>query len=106
MPSALPTQGIAKAFAYINTIPAFFGYGVSGIVKNGTGDYTITWSTAFATSTYTVVAIAKFNAGTADARIVNIADSDFTTTTARVLITDVAGALADPNEFLVAAFEA
>ena len=105
-PSALPAQGFAKGYVYCDTSPSFIGYNVSGVVKNGTGDYTVTWANAFATTTYTAVCTPKFTSGSGAALIANISNANFTTTTCRVLITDLTGTLADPNEFLLVAFEA
>lgn len=40
-------------------------FNVSGLVKNGVGDYTITWARSFASANYVVVGTVKRSAGTA-----------------------------------------
>jgi trimeric autotransporter adhesin len=62
---------------------------VSGVVRNSTGDYTITFSTALPNANFTVVATGSFNTsvtpGASDRGITPIA---WTTTTVRVVVTD------------------
>jgi hypothetical protein len=44
-------------------------YGVSGVVRNSTGDFTVTFSTAFASTAYGAVGFARFNSTTGSAVI-------------------------------------
>lgn len=57
--SAVPTEAIAKAWVNFNgtltgTITPRNSFGVSSITKNGTGDYSVSWSTAQPNADYTV----------------------------------------------------
>ncbi len=55
-------EGAVKGWIRFNgsgTIATDDSYNVSGIVDNGTGDYTVTWNTDFATANYAVVGTAK-----------------------------------------------
>jgi voltage-gated potassium channel Kch len=106
-PSALPVQGLAKGYVYFDSVPAVSNaLNVVSVVKNGTGDFTITWTAAtFATATYTVVVTPKFTGGGGAVRIAMVSNANFTATTTRILITDLAGALADPNDVMVVAYE-
>lgn len=51
-------QGVVKGWIEFNgtgTIATTDSFNVSGIVDNGTGDYTVTWDTDFASANYAVV---------------------------------------------------
>ncbi len=95
----------AKGYVHFQTTAAINQhYNVTSVVKNGVGDYTITWTVPFSDALYIAQVSVKANIGTGAAFIATIANSDFTATTTRVQITDIAGALADPNEIMVLAF--
>lgn len=84
--------GEAKAWVTINGSGSIQdSFGVSGVVKNGTGDFTITFSTAFQNITYAIVALSNG---------VTIQNTTPTTTTCRIKVIDVAGTPIDPSPLL------
>ena len=95
----------AKGFVHFQTTAAINQhYNVTSVAKNGVGDYTVTWTVPFSDALYIAQVSVKANIGVGTTFSATIANSNFTATTTRVMITDIAGNLADPNEIMVLAF--
>lgn len=89
--SANVIQGSAKAWVNFNgtsTVAIRASYNVSSITDNGTGDYTVNFTNAFADANYAITASAKYNSNT-NYHTVTLGDinggSNPTTTTCRLM---------------------
>jgi len=93
--------GICKAWVdFTNTGTITSSFNVSSITVNGTGDYTITFTTALASANYVTMATTQCDTGSLNAgtwffgmRSTNGTPTTKTTTTARMLTSAVNGAL-------------
>lgn len=98
----------AKAWALVQTDgTTAAAYGVASITDNGLGDLSLTWTTAFSTANYAVVATARFDfASTAGTfRIAQQHNGSQTAALARVTVGEPAGfTKQDPNFTSVAAY--
>mgnify|MGYP003643776522 FL=1 len=74
---------MAKAWVNFNQATVNDSYGVSSITDNGTGDYTITFTTAMANANYSITGMARHNLG-----IITFYNGGLTTTVARVITYD------------------
>jgi len=75
---------MAKAWVNFNGVATVNdSYGVSSITDNGTGDYTITFTTAMANANYSITGMARHNLG-----IITFFNGGLTTTVARVITYD------------------
>jgi hypothetical protein len=77
-------QGLAKAWVNFNgtgTIASRDSLGVSGLVDNGTGDYTVTMSSAMATASYSFLGTASQATTGNNGQMVSILESTVPTTT-------------------------
>lgn len=96
----------AKAWVNFNgtgTVAIRAAGNVSSITDNGTGDYTVNFTTAFADANYCVQALAGYR--NFISAIVRQYDSPAQTTTAvRLTCSELAGALADTPQFNVTIF--
>lgn len=89
-----------KAFAVVQTNgAAAASFGVSSVSDDGVGLFTLTWSTAFSSVSYAVLANAQSDAtGSAGGiRIAQINNSNKTTGSCQVHVLDDSGSGADPN---------
>ena len=84
-------NGSAKAWVNFNgtgTVAIRASYNVSSITDNGTGDYTVNFTNAFADANYAITASAKYNSST-NYHTVTLGDisggSNPTTTTCRLM---------------------
>lgn len=99
--------GVAKAWVNFNgrgTIAINTSHNVTGLTDNGTGDYTITLTTAFSTANYVVVGNAK-RISTDGGNDVNMAidrGTAITTTAVRVKNYDVGAGSIDPEVVCIA----
>jgi hypothetical protein len=104
--SANVIQGSAKAWVNFNgtgTVAIRASYNVSSITDNGTGDYTLNFTNAFADANYALVACA--GEGIDSSRMPNsCARAVPTTTTARIKIQASGGADVDSTYTYVAVF--
>ena|SRR3990167_3033630 len=83
-------------FTGTGTVTINDSYNVSSISDNGTGDYTINWTTAFATANYSVVGTiydASMSGGTG--WVCGTAATPLATTSARINTKNTPGSLAD-----------
>jgi len=108
--AATVTDPIAKVWIKMDgtgTISINGSYGVSSITDNGTGDYTISFSSAFSDTNYCVVTgLASYSLGDADRRwpthVEAIATGSITVHNAQVANN---GALVDSNFICLAIFD-
>ena len=101
--NTLYKDNIPKAWGMLTTsgLVVTAGFNVSSIAKNSTGDYTITWTVAFSSTNYAVVAVPE--GSPSETRIVG---SGRTTTSVRLQFFGSAGAATDPTIISVVAFGA
>ena len=107
-----PIQGSAKAWVNFNgtvatpsTIRA--SYNVTSVTKNGTGDYTVNFTNAFADANYCSVGSCADAGSIASARVVAFRQNSATTTSTRletVFQVDSGAEAADMNAVYVAIF--
>jgi hypothetical protein len=99
-------SGLAKAWVNFNgtgTVAIRASYNVSSITDNGTGDYTVNFTTALADANYCVDALAGYR--NSISAIIRQFDSPTQSTTAiRLTCAEGTGALADTPQFNVAIF--
>lgn len=94
--------GMAKGWAKITGATGAIDadYGVDSVARNGAGDYTLTWSTAFSSNDYVVTGAARLTTALVVVRVHTL-----TTTTARVTVTKTSdGTEVDPTNLFVVAF--
>ena len=101
-------QGSAKAWVNFNgtgTVAIRASYNVSSITDNGTGDYTVNFTTAMPDANYAVTASAKYNSST-NYHTVTLGDisggSNPTTTTCRLM--SMANTTNQDCDYVTAAF--
>jgi hypothetical protein len=78
-------------------------HAVSGITKNGAGDYTITWSTPFSSGAYAYTVMAEATAGN-NVGIINVTSGGKAAGSLRIAIFNNSGTPFDPPSISVAAF--
>lgn len=78
------------------SVSVLASFNVSSITRNGTGDYTVNFTTAFANTNYVGVAMGS-NDGVADASIVRRPNTAQTTTAMRFLFTNTGGSASNAN---------
>ncbi len=94
-------SGIAKAWVNFNgtgTVAIRGSFNVSSITDNGTGDYTVNFTTAMPNANFSTVATAAGSetlSGTSGANIIAVAGTR-TTSSYKILITSIAGVNFDP----------
>ncbi len=96
--------GAPKAWGYITpatTVSASFPASGVSVVKNGTGDYTITHGVTFASAAYAIIAQPHLTSSATSMRW-SIKAQD--ATTFQLLIFDASNAAADPTQFSYACF--
>ena len=102
-PATLTGQYAAKAWVNFNgtgTVAIRASGNVSSITDNGTGDYTVNFTTAFADANYSVAALAGYN--NYISAIVRLDDSPAPSTTSLKLeCSEGTGSLADTFQFNV-----
>ena len=100
-------QGSAKAWVNFSSGASAAtingSYNVSSVTRNGTGDYTITFTTAMSNANYSIVASAGNNSASGFFCLVNFSQAN-TTTTARVNCTSFNGTGSDLGINSVAVF--
>lgn len=62
-PSLSRAENVAKAWAIFNGTALTDSYGISGVADHGVGDFTLTFTTPFATANYAIIATASTQAG-------------------------------------------
>ena len=101
-------QGSAKAWVNFNgvtTAAVRASYNVSSVTRNGTGDYTANFSTAFADANYAMTSSSANTGPTMSIASPQLAATPFTTTTARVETRNtISGALLDCQFVLLSFF--
>lgn len=75
-------------FTGTGTVTINDSYNVSSITDNGTGDYTVNWTTAFASANYSLVVTPIANASAASRSASLYSTTPLTTTSARIQILD------------------
>jgi hypothetical protein len=109
------TKQLCKAWVSIDASGSIIGgssagsYNVSSVTKNGTGDFTVTYSTALPNTNYCIVTTCgKSTGGSTTTAIVNYTSSYTeqapTTTTTRFSLQQYNGALSDSNYSYLAIF--
>lgn len=103
----LPSQ-LCRGWVNFNgtgTAAILGSYNVSSLTDNGTGDFTVTWTQAFAAaSSYAVTAIGRLDATTGGDAIAISSAAAPTTTSVRTVHYDVGGTLGDPAVVCLAAW--
>jgi hypothetical protein len=99
--------GIAKAWVNFNgagTVAIRDSFNVSSITDNGTGDYTVNFTTAMPNANYALAGAARFDGGSAPTaiRYIGIVNSgtlatDMSTTSVRVNVGFANGSVQDPS---------
>jgi alcohol dehydrogenase class IV len=82
-------------------------YNVSGVTRNATGDYTITFASALADALYVVtgsLSYPQWGIGPSDSNSVDHGAASMTTTTCRVVISRGGGGTVDSAVVMVAIF--
>lgn len=107
-PSAI-ANGIAKAWVNFNgsgVVAIRAQYNVSSITDNGTGNYTVNFTTAMTNADYTAVTAVSHNAGTQ--LVVSCTTENYTATTLQIFasfaIGGTSGGYYDPSRVNVAVF--
>lgn len=77
---------------------------VSGVAKNGTGDYTINFTTALSDANFCVVAMAMGGSGAGEYIVTTPATFSFSTTSVRIGVRGGGGTLADVGHVCIAIF--
>jgi hypothetical protein len=104
--SANVISGSAKAWVNFNgtgTVAIRASYNVSSITDNGTGDYTVNFTNAFADTNYSTI-ITVGTSSTIDANCPQVRTDLCTTSGARVYMKGTNAAFFDVNLFNVAVF--
>jgi hypothetical protein len=104
--SANVIQGSAKAWVNFNgsgTVAIRASYNVSSITDNGTGDYTVNFTNAFADANYAFIAQAG-NGGASQTAGTSYSGAVPTTTSARLLVDNGGGTLQDREYVMAAVF--
>lgn len=93
--------GIAKAWVQFNGTAATItgSFNVSSITKNGTGDYTVTYTTAMPNANYSATGMA--GQGTTGYSFINTQNSTYSTTTIQVYNCVHNGSLQDGTQISV-----
>ena len=97
--------GIAKAWVNFNgtgTVAINGSFNVSSITDNGTGDYTVNFTTAMPNANYS--AVYGSGEGTAGSGVRTSSSSGNTTTTTRVSIRNLSNSLVDAEVVCVSVF--
>lgn len=108
-------KGSAKAWVSINSSGSILGgagvgsYNVSSVTKNGTGDFTVTYTNAFPNANYSIVTTCgKSTGGSTITAIVNCTGASSTqaptTTTTRFSLQLYQGSTADSDYSYLSAF--
>jgi hypothetical protein len=99
--------GIAKAWVNFNgtgTVAINSAFNVSSITDNGTGDYTVNFTTAMPNTTYATTVTAGMTASTVCIILGSVSLVAPTTTSRRFSLNSPAGAATDMAEVCVAVF--
>jgi hypothetical protein len=99
-------HGSAKAWVNFNgtgTVAIRASYNVSSITDNGTGDYTVNFTTAFADANYAATVTTK-NTSNSDSSCVSDAADGYSTSYVKVLSINTTGVFADTTAMAVAIF--
>jgi hypothetical protein len=101
-------SGLAKAWVNFNgtsTVAIRASYNVSSITDNGTGDYTVNFTTAMVDANYAAVGSAgRGAAGTGGRQLATNSGTNPTTSACRITTTDAAGSPQDLDYTSVAIF--
>lgn len=86
-------SGIAKAWVNFNgtTGAVISSFGVTSVTQNGTGDYTVTFTTAFSDVNYVIIGSARNTGGIPGAMVGQNYNTTQTTTTCRLYVTNDGG---------------
>ena len=109
-----PQQGLAKAWVNFNgqTVTSATdmtgvrdSFNISSVVDNGTGDYTINFTSAFANANYVVCGSSGGQSSTSNGAVYQYDQGTAKTTSAcRVITITTSGGLTDPPQIAVAFF--
>jgi len=107
--TSISGANVAKAWVNFNgtTSPGTIrsSYNVSSVTKNGTGDYTINFSTPMADANYSISACGEGTSSTNVGNVSKRASVDFTTSAARILCGDNGTSAAVPRDASVVCFQ-
>jgi len=101
-------QGRAKAWVNFNgtgTVAIRDSFNVSSITDNGTGDYTINFTSALANANYVVTGTSGGQSNTSNGAVYQYDQATAKTTSAcRILLINTSGGVVDPPQIAVAVF--
>ena len=108
VPVATVAQGSAKAWVNFNgtgTVAIRASFNVSSITDNGTGDYTLNFTTAMPDANYSISSLCGYNTGVSESTFVTLNTTVVPTTTAyRIKTREASGSLFDSTYVLSSVF--